>query len=470
MNDVLHTISDGLMGFDRSDGEGVHIKIGASPMNADELVIIESGRSSAYIHEKLGLSPLADAVMLSIENGSPKIICIPVTPKNKGEIRALSVEDAASPIVAVTGNPNNCFDIVVEITGSGALNEAAFKYSLNGGFTYSEEASAPLSGEYELPDTGVRISFTLSDGQAYEAGQVWRYQTTAPQLTNEEILRAIDRIRLIKQEAELVHIVGSCNVGTWAAVSVQQQILQHESHKPLIFVLEAYEQQDETMDAYVESLKAARKQVANFEMQVVAARAMYKCTDGVSRDVNAAGIICGLYARGAVNLSIGEVARITLREDKVIRLLPEGMDDLVIDELDEAGYVTLRQYDGLAGYFVTNARMMGPDGTDYVYAEDVRIVNKIIRETRKEALLQLQSGIDLEKPEADLAVKKEFIRAPLDEMVKNKEITSAEVSFPADAAEKILTQEKLYLIIRYVQRGIIRSVNIDVGRKNPYAS
>lgn len=146
------------------------------------------------------------------------------------------------------------------------------------------------------------------------------------------------------------------------------------------------------------------------------------------------------------------------------------MDDDAIDELDDLGYLTFRQYDGLSGYYVNNARMLGPEGTDFVYAEDVRVVNKIIRETRKEALLQLQSDIDLENPSADLKAKVEFIKAPLDRMVRDKEISSAEITIPDDAAESILTSGELFLTIRYVQRGIIRSIEIDVGKRNPYAS
>lgn len=89
---------------------------------------------------------------------------------------------------------------------------------------------------------------------------------------------------------------------------------------------------------------------------------------------------------------------------------------------------------------------------------------------RKQALLQLQSDIDLENPTADLQAKVEFIKAPLDTMVNDKEISSAEVTLPDDAAESILKEEKLYLTVRYVQRGIIRSIEVDVGKSNPYAS
>ncbi len=471
LNDVVHKISDGLMGFGNSNGTGVHIKIGASPVRSSEPIIITSSKKLDYIKNKLGLSPWTDAVMDSIENGAAKIICIPVAPGTEGVITTAEPsvgENSGS--VSATGKPNNAFEIIVEITGQGVLNTAAFKYSINGGYTYSEELTVPLGGTYELPDTGITLSFTVDGEKTFKVGDTYKWSTTAPQLTNENILNGIDAVKNVKAEAELVHVVGCSNADTWAAISTLQSTLQAQYHKPLMFVLEAFEPESgESMEAYVKRLISARKQVKNFEIQVVPSRAMYIGMDGITRNVNLASVVCGMYGKTAVNQSIGQTATMAISEDKLLKLLPEGTDD-VIDELDDNGYLTFRQYDGLEGYYVNNARTLGPEGTDYKYAEDARVVNKIIRETRKQALLQLQSDIDLENPTADLQAKVEFIKAPLDTMVNDKEISSVEVTLPDDAAESILKEEKLYLAVRYVQRGIIRSIEVDVGKSNPYAS
>ena len=128
------------------------------------------------------------------------------------------------------------------------------------------------------------------------------------------------------------------------------------------------------MAAYVKRLINARKQVKNFEIQVVPSRAMYIGMDGITRNVNLASVVCGMYGRTAVNQSIGQTATMAISEDKLLKLLPEGITDDVIDELDDNGYLTFRQYDGLEGYYVNNARTLGPEGTDYKYAEDTRVV------------------------------------------------------------------------------------------------
>lgn len=471
LNDVVHKITDGLTGNGNSSGTGVHIKIGASSMAVDEIVIMTDRKKSEYIREKLGLSPLADAVMDSIENGSARIICIPVSPGKEGTILSQeSVKNENSGSVTLTGKPNNAFFVRIMITGKGGLNEAVFKYSINGGYTYSDEMTVPLAGSFDIPDTGLNITFSVTDGQEYETGDLFGWKTTAPELTNEDVIKGIDKIKNIKEEAELVHIVGSCGADTWACVSEMQKQLQIQYHKPLMFLLEAFEQKEQTMKEYMEALKAAGKNIKNYEIQVCAARGLYLGMDGIVRDINLAGVVCGLYGRTAVNRSIGETSMVSINEEKLQRLLPDEVDDDVIDELDDFGYLTFRQYDGLAGFYVNNARMLGSEGTDYKYAEDVRVVNKIIRETRKEALMQLQSDIDMENPQADLEAKAEFIKTPLDKMIAEKEISSAEIQIPDDAAKSIIENGKLLLTIRYVQRGIIRSIEIDVGKRNPYAS
>lgn len=472
MNDVIHTVTDNLTAAKSTGGTGIHIKIGASPVQSEEVIVITGAHKLEYITKCLGLSPLRDAVMDSVENGAAKILCIPITPSMQGTVKALepAVSDNSGTIT-IDGKPNNNFGIIVKITGRGGLNTASFKYSINNGYTYSEEQTVPLSGEFELPDTGLMLSFSINDTQAYELEDTYRWQTTAPTLTNEDVIKGINRIKSMKQETELVHIVGSCGADTWAMVSAMQTELQERYHKPLMFVLEAFEKDSsESADDYTAALKEARKLIKNYQLQVVVSRLLYVGMDGLSRDTNAAGIVCGLYARTAVNKSIGETAFVSISENKALKHLPDGLDDDNINDIDDMGYLTIRQYDGLAGYYINNAKMLGPESTDYRYAEEVRVLNKIIRETRKTALLQLQSDIDLEKPDADLKAKVCFIQTPLDKMVTDKEISSAVVTIPDNAVETIITEGTLLLEIRYVQRGIIRNIEIDVGRQNLYAS
>ena len=86
-------------------------------------------------------------------------------------------------------------------------------------------------------------------------------------------------------------------------------------------------------------------------------------------------------------------------------------------------------------------RMMSPDGSDFRYAEDVRVKNKIIRETRKEGLLLLNDDIDLEDVQGELETRAKFMFVPLQRMIDAKEISSAEITVPEGQAETILEDD-----------------------------
>jgi len=113
---------------------------------------------------------------------------------------------------------------------------------------------------------------------------------------------------------------------------------------------------------------------------------------------------------------------------------------------------------------VYHAKMMCPTGSDYRYAEDVRVRNKIIRETRKEGLRLLNDDIDLEDVQGELEARAKFLGAPLDRMVDDQEISAYEITVPEGQEESILKDETMSVKIRYKSRGYIREVKIDLGR------
>ena len=145
-------------------------------------------------------------------------------------------------------------------------------------------------------------------------------------------------------------------------------------------------------------------------------------------------------------------------------LLPAGYDNTVIELLDVAGYLTFRKYDGLDGFYIYHTKMMSPDGSDYRYAEDVRVRNKIIREVRKKALLFKNDDIDLTNIQGELETRAKFIAAPLDRMVSGKEIGSYEIIVLDGHEETFPEDETMRVKIRYLSRGYIREIAVDLGR------
>ena len=111
--------------------------------------------------------------------------------------------------------------------------------------------------------------------------------------------------------------------------------------------------------------------------------------------------------------------------------------------------------------------MLSPEGSDYRYAEHVRVLNKAARLVRATALLQLHKSINLDKQDEELEAMGKLISAPLEDMADAGEISSGSVEVPTD--QDILHDETLHVILRFVPRGYVRTIEVDLGMTNPNA-
>lgn len=475
LRDVTTRVSDGLLGFATETGDGVHVKIGVSPVQASVPVAITGSMDAAEIRQRLGLSPLADAAMDAVQWGAGRIWCIPVRASGGGTIGEISREGEGTGTVAATGSPSNAFQVTVEITARGGLNTAAFRVSIDGGYSYTDETTVPVTGTYDLEGTGLVLRFTEAAGEdqkagSFLAGDRFSFRTEAPTATNGDILEAFGKLKDFSREFEFVHMAGPSALPLWQAASEAQQELMEQHHKPFFVLLEAGlpgTGEGKSIQDWAIQMEADRKQVRNRQIQVCAAWGRMVRLDGTVQNVNLAGAVSGRYASTAVHKSIGqtsETAGMGFPRTKLLELLPEGCDSSVIKILDEAGYLTFRGYDGLDDYFVYHTKMMCPDGSDYRYAEDVRVLNKIIREVRKKSLLLMNDDIGLDDIQGELETRAKFISEPLDTMVASGEISDYETTAAEGQGDTFLEDETMRVKIRYLSRGYIREVGIDLGR------
>lgn len=477
LRDVTHTVSDGLLGFDTTKGEGVHLKIGASPIASATPITILGSMGAAQIKERLGLSPLADAVMDSIENGSNRVYCIPVAATTPGTVGTVKKAGSGGGTLTVAGTPTNSFSVSVKITGQGGLNAALFAVSVDGGHSYSDELTVPLGGSYDLTGTGLKLTFVEATEPDPESGSflvddTFTFTTTAPAMTNGDLLGAIEKLKTFSEVYEFIHVVGETTLPAWQAVSAAQIELRDTYKKPMFVMLEAYgPDADESVEDYALRLEGDRKKVKNYDLQVVPARGLYVKMDGTTQDVNLAGVVAGLYSRAKVQECIGktrEEAGFGILKAKLLELRPAGIET-VIEVLDLADFLTFREYDGLDDFYVYHTKMLSPDGSDYRYAEDVRVKNKIIRETRKEGILLLNDDIDLEDVQGELETRAKFMFSPMQRMIDNKEISWATITVPEGQEQTFLETEKMKIKIRYKSRGYIREIEVELGRAQPGA-
>ena len=79
-------------------------------------------------------------------------------------------------------------------------------------------------------------------------------------------------------------------------------------------------------------------------------------------------------------------------------------------------------------------------------------------------MLLKNDDIDLDDIQGELETRAKFISEPLDTMVDNKEISDYETTIVDGHEATFLEDETMRVKIRYLSRGYIREVEIDLGR------
>jgi uncharacterized phage protein gp47/JayE len=83
--------------------------------------------------------------------------------------------------VDLTGAPNGAYDVRLNILTTGSAATLTFRYSLDGGLTWSSSVS-PTAGSYVLGSTGVTVKFTGTDADSFIQGDTFTVATFAPPL------------------------------------------------------------------------------------------------------------------------------------------------------------------------------------------------------------------------------------------------------------------------------------------------
>jgi hypothetical protein len=98
---------------------------------------------------------------------------------------------AASPTITVTGTPYASYDIRAEIVSAGVTGSARFKYSLDGGNTYTDNLQVPLAATYAIPNTGLTFSFGAGSNAV---GNATHYDVQGPMMNSTDLTNAIARL------------------------------------------------------------------------------------------------------------------------------------------------------------------------------------------------------------------------------------------------------------------------------------
>lgn len=467
-SEVNPKVEDGNLGKNSNSGISAQVKIGVSNVESSAPILITSIMKPEQIKEKLGCTPLADACIDATENGLKTIYAFPLKADVDGTIGELTHTGTGKGTVTIEGKPVNAFDIVLKIMETGNSNEGSFAYSIDGGNSFSDEITIPLSKKYEITEVGITLVFT-DDGaeNSFVEDDIYSFETTAPALNNQSVLKAVEKLETFSKKVEVCHIVGTSTKALWAALASLASELNDVYKNPIIFLCESRAcRKEESLDEYLKAMREERKGINSIYLAVSATYGWYTRKDLRTQLINVAGIISGIIGQAKESLSIGNVENFPISSAKFIKAYPEGIEEGYDKELDEMGYTVLRQYVGKEDYYIANGNVMAPAGSDFQYIENVRVLNRLVKDVCIAATDKIQCEVDPLNLISSLAPITACLNIPVEDCVSDGIISSGEATINTENLN-ILADETLDVEVEWVPMGTARVFNIGFKVNNP---
>lgn len=342
--------------------------------------------SPAALVDLYGEGPLPEGAATSLSVAGGPIYCCRVAGTVAGTTGAVTKTaiGTSTGTVAAAGAAFNRFDVVVEITKSGSVATGEFRYSLDGGRTFSESLTIPSGGTYAIPRTNVTLTFTPGAGPMnFEKGDLFKATTTAPHYSTTELALAIDALRTYLGSAPVFTLDGivlsGINATGSAAATMFGAFAAHLTSLESIFRYVGGIMDAGSGDTRA-NVKTALAAVASTRVSAVYGEA----TVGSSKSFTGYGsprvpLLNAVAARCAQTLMSTDPARFA--DGPLTNVLAITHDEFVTEEMDSAKITTARTFPGTAGFFITNARMKSAVGSDYLYWQHRRVMDVAARTT-----------------------------------------------------------------------------------------
>jgi hypothetical protein len=372
-------IIDGGLGLIDGDASDVCIKLGVSTLGTANVLTFYSDPD--LIKTERGVGPVVDSAVYHLEAGNDVVGILNVNASVAGVAGSVAVTRGgpadSTGTMTVSGAPNDGYDVRVQFTKDGlniAAAAAAFKYSVDGGDTYSAEIALPTSGTYPIFGTGLTVTFVNGgSGTSFKTGDVHAFTCSAPGYSATDVNNALDALRNNYKDAKFgfLHLVGQASTSAGAATiatAVDLKMTAEETAKryTACFV-EWPDESDATILASVANFTSVRVfPVAGFE-ELVANNKVMK--------------------RSAGTVAAARMSRQDIRRD-LGRTKPDGeggpvpgvtkiyRDEGATPALADAGFTTLRTHAGQKGFYLTDGRLRAPAGSDFKFTQYRRLMDR----------------------------------------------------------------------------------------------
>lgn len=438
---------------------------------------VVSMRTPADVVSTFGQGPLAEDACTVLTLAGGPVLCLKMTGGVAGAAGSVtkSAVDSSTGTVTVSGAAYDAYEVIVEITTTGTLGAGAFRYTLDGGYTYSAPITIPSGGTYAIADTNLTLTFVPGAGAVYfEAGDTHSFDCTAPHPNATNIATAFTAIAADSRQFRFVAIAGdpadSSTAATNAAAIATGMTSLQTAFK---YARAIYSAGPDAAATTVTAFAAVTGPRVAYSYAYTGNRiTSAKPITGWSTPLrNTTGIAAARAAANAISTHLGRVA-----SGSLTGVLSIGHDNYTAAvDMDAAGFLTTRTWPLLDGFYFTRGRIKAALGSDFQRLElgfimDVAcatVVRALTTQANK-TVRTLTDGSGRIDP-LDAADWREVALKPLRSALTeplNAEGTKGHVSgldVTIDETNDVLTGGVVLVHVALVPLGYVETIAINVG-------
>lgn len=450
--------------------------IGACSSGTASTLYFSTNQNS--LRDTLGQGPAVElALPMITERGGVLVLKTPASTAGAAGSVTKTPASASTGTITVVGAAYDAYQARVRIKATGALGVARFDYSLDqlgDSPTYSEEITVPSGGTYAITGTNLTLTFVPGGGPIlFESGDYHVFACTAPQYTTSDLSTAWTAMlaalgEYIVEEAYFTGRSASASAAATMAATVSTLMSSLEARKRWARAM--MDCGNDTSANVITSIVP----FANSRLAVVFGQADVPTLNpragwGVPR-VSAAHALAERAAGADLSENLGRVASGPLRVLKITA--DEGSSQAFIESHK---INTLRTYDGEAGIFSTNGYLKSAAGSDFLYWDWGRVIDRICRviySAQQKWLLKkvrvLPDGTGRIDPRDAVRIETMVRSALKDEILDaiTAEGFASHVSaleYVVDLNNNVLTTRQLKSTCRAVPLPPIESIATDIG-------
>jgi hypothetical protein len=472
--DVTIEVEDGGLGILPATADDVSAVIGCSSQG-DTFKILATTEIDALV-EEYGDGPLVEAAAFSIQATGAPVLAVRCPSDTAGANSAVTKTGAGTSVGTLTGTPNDDFDGIVLVVKGGTIGTAgaSIRVSLDGGQTYGPEVALGTATSYAIPRSGLTVNFAAG---TLIAGNTYTWTSTAPAWAIGDVQDAFAALAASVREFSFAHLVGAMTAANGVTLDTGLTALANAYRfTGLLGSARDFGGADTDEADWIDAISS---DFASFESKRVSVSAgHYLTTSPVSGRMYRRPLSFAAAARLAgrpVHEDLGKVRTGSLAG--ITYSTTDGKiyhDERTTPGLDAARFLTARTIIGRPGLFVTNSNMMAPPGSDFVWWQYRRVIDKAAKIAREVLLDYLNSdvrlnpatGLILEKDALDLESR---LRSAYRDGIVAKGHASA-VTAKVSRIDNIVSTKTINVTIRVVPLGYLKSIAVSLGFTNPALS